>query len=95
MNFHHTLVVVLSLVIGTAPAFASNANETCVAMAKEEGVYNDKTDAACACTAENIAGNATLQQNLKDASSKAPGDEREAVYTPDMLAIFDACGPWT
>ena len=95
MRVHHALAVAIPLILGANFAHASEANDICLGMAKDENNYNEKTDAACACTAEKIGDDAALQQNLKDAAAKAPGAERESVYSPEVLAIFDACGPWT
>lgn len=97
MKLKLVLPVVAFGVITAMPAFAEDPSELkalCIEMADEEGGTTEKTDTACGCLAEKIADNAELSDELVRASTLTPGDERDAAYSEDMYAAYEACHPW-
>lgn len=82
----------IALIAGTAQA--SDINQTCLEIVESDGGTNGSTAAACACVAEKSAGNADVIANIELALATPSGPDREAAYSPETLAVIEACGPW-
>lgn len=91
-----TSIAVLAMTIGllAGNAQAADISQTCLDIVEGDGQTNGATAAACACVAEKVGDNADLIANIEQALATPSGPDREAVYSPEVLGIVEACGPW-
>ena len=75
-------------------AQAADVKQICMDIALSDGVAEDKANAGCDCVAGKIGSNGEQIATLEKAQATATGPARDAVYTPDLVEIDQACGPW-